>query len=187
MGANVEIRPYQEQDAEALYRAVTESVKELCVWMPWCHPAYSRKEAMEWIEVQAEARMRNTSYEFAIWADGTFAGACGLNRIALFDRVANLGYWTRTTKTCRGFASAAVKKLFEWALINTELNRFEIVAAVRNVPSNRVAEKVGAVREGILRKRVIVSGAPQDAVLYSLIRPSLEVDEHARNRTETKG
>src|SRR5437588_791403 len=49
----------------------------------------------------------------------------------------------------------------------------ELVAAVDNVGSQRVAEKAGATREGILRNRLLINGRPHDAVLYSLVRGDL--------------
>ena len=143
---------------------------ELSPWMPWCHPQYSREEAEAWIKVTIEGHRRRTMYDFAIWADGDFAGACGLNKIDALDRVANVGYWIRTSKTRQGIATVAVSRLLQWGFINTQLNRLEIVAAVNNLPSQRVAEKVGAIREGILRKRLMVHDQPQDAFLYSVIR-----------------
>ena len=53
------------------------------------------------------------------------------------------------------------------------LHRIEIVAAVENIASQRVAEKAGAVREGVLRKRLLIRGESQDAVLFSLLPEDL--------------
>ena len=48
----------------------------------------------------------------------------------------------------------------------------EIVIAVGNRRSQRVAEKVGALREGVLRSRLVLPSGPSDAVMYSLVRPA---------------
>ena len=48
------------------------------------------------------------------------------------------------------------------------LVRIEIVMSVDNVPSQRVAEKLGAAREGILRNRLIQREGVSDAIMYSL-------------------
>lgn len=47
--------------------------------------------------------------------------------------------------------------------------QFEIVVATGKEASERVAEKVGAVREGVLRNRYMVQGKVHDAVTFSLI------------------
>ncbi|MGL5096173.1 MAG: GNAT family N-acetyltransferase, partial [Planctomycetia bacterium] len=57
-----------------------------------------------------------------------------------------------------------------WAFAETNLVRLEIVAAVDNHASRRVAEKAGAVFEGIARRRLLVHGASHDAAVYSLVR-----------------
>jgi len=53
------------------------------------------------------------------------------------------------------------------------LLRIEIVAAVDNIPSQRVAEKAGARREGVLRNRLFINGESLDAVLFSLVPEDL--------------
>jgi RimJ/RimL family protein N-acetyltransferase len=119
-------------------------------------------------------------FEFAIIdADGSFAGGCGINHINRIDRFANLGYWVRTSRAGRGVVPAAVQQLVSWTFANTDLNRVEIVAAIDNLRSQRVAEKVGAHRDAIVRKRMMVRGAPSDAVLYSIVRPDQDAAQHS--------
>jgi RimJ/RimL family protein N-acetyltransferase len=50
-----------------------------------------------------------------------------------------------------------------------KFQRLEILAATGNLPSQRVAEKTGAVKEAVLRQRLRLHGEPVDAVLYSLV------------------
>ena len=99
-------------------------------------------------------------------------GGCGINQINPMQRLANLGYWVRTSATGRGVAPAAVREVAAYAFRETDLIRLEIVVAVGNTRSQRVAEKVGATREGVLRSRVLLPSGPSDAVMYSLVRPA---------------
>lgn len=50
-----------------------------------------------------------------------------------------------------------------------KLFRIEIVVRLDNRASLRVAEKTGAVREGILRDRLLAHGKSHDAVMFSLL------------------
>jgi ribosomal-protein-serine acetyltransferase len=50
-------------------------------------------------------------------------------------------------------------------------NRIEIFAAVDNLASQRVAAKTGAMRECVLRNRIVLQEKPRDAILFSLIPP----------------
>ena len=168
----ISIRPLAEADAETLVQAVRESYDEVSPWMVWCRPDYSLEHALSWIGSTITGRESGTSYEFGAFdSQGTFAGVCGVNHINPIDRFANLGYWVRTSASRHGVAPAAVIAVAEWTFANTELNRLEIVAALGNHRSQRVAQKVGARREGVLRQRLLVGGRPSDAVMFSLVRP----------------
>jgi len=172
MGLAVTIRPYETGDVEEIAAAVCESFDELSPWMPWCHDQYSEKDAAAWVEAAQAARLSGQVYDFAIVdPDGRYAGACGVNGINHFDGVANVGYWVRTSRVGRGIASAAVRQLIPWAFDNLPINRLEIVVALGNERSHRVAERLGAHRDAVLRKRITLKGVPHDAVLYSIIRP----------------
>jgi RimJ/RimL family protein N-acetyltransferase len=144
-------------------------------WLPWCHPQYSLAEAQEWIRSRAPLAGEGREYTFAIvGTGGRLLGGCGLNQINRLHRFANLGYWVRTSATGHGVATDAVRQLADFAFRNTDLVRLEIVCAVGNNASQRVAERAGAVREGALRYRLLLHGQPVDAVLYSLVRGAHE-------------
>ncbi|MGC4090987.1 MAG: GNAT family protein [Polyangiaceae bacterium] len=70
----------------------------------------------------------------------------------------------------KGLAPLAVRQLIEWTFSHTVLNRLEIVVAVGNTRSLRVAEKVGAQREALLRQRLFLQGRPTDAQMFALLR-----------------
>jgi ribosomal-protein-serine acetyltransferase len=166
------IRPYEATDAEALWLAARESVAEVFAWLPWCHPEYSMAEAVEWVTSQARNAAEGREFAFAIIGpDGRYLGGCGVNQINAVHRFGNLGYWVRTSATGRGVASEAARQMAEFAFRNTDLMRLEIVCAVENRRSQRVAERVGAVREGVLRNRLQLNGKAVDAVMYSLTPP----------------
>lgn len=171
MDGGVLIRPYRESDAADLVEAVRESHAEVSPWMVWCRADYGMDDAVAWIHATSAGHASGSMYEFAIVdADGKYSGGCGINRINAVDRFANLGYWVRTSRTRRGIASAAGRALVSWTFANTPLNRIEIVAAIENKASQRVAEKMQAQREAVLRKRLVVGGASVDAVMFSVVR-----------------
>lgn len=170
------IRPYRPDDAGAIYEAVRESIPDLSPWVSWCHAYYSMEEAKFFLKTQAEWWKEGSVYNFAIIdaVDDVFLGGCLLNRIDRTDRFANLSYWVRSSHTRRGVASAASLLLAHFGFEELGLNRIEILVATSNVASLRVAEKLGATREGILRNRITVRDKVYDAVMFSLIPEDLE-------------
>jgi ribosomal-protein-serine acetyltransferase len=166
----ITIRPLAADDASALVDAVRESFSDLRPWMPWCHPEYSLQDANAFIEKTRASRAAGSGFECAVIVDGTLGGVSGINEIDKGNRRANVGYWVRSSMTRRGIATTAVGLLRDWAFAQTDLVRLEILVAAGNAPSQRVAEKAGALREGVLRNRLFLYGVPYDAVMYSLIR-----------------
>jgi ribosomal-protein-serine acetyltransferase len=165
------LRAYEPGDAGALFEAARESVAEVFPWLSWCHPGYSTAEAAEWIRARAPLAAEGREYTFAIvGGDGRYLGGCGISQVNRVHRFANMGYWLRTSATGRGVATEATRQLAELAFRDTDLVRLEIVCAVGNERSQRVAERTGAVREGVLRSRLLLHGQAVDAVMYSLVR-----------------
>lgn len=169
------IRPYRQGDASALYEAVRESLSEVSRWLPWCHNNYSIEESKEFIRSRETAAHDGEWYSFAVFEreSARFLGGVGLNFFNPVHQMANLGYWVRTSAAGRGVATNATCAVARFGFEELGLQRIEILAAVGNLASQRVAEKAGAVREGILRKRLLIHGVPQDAVLFSLLAQDL--------------
>jgi RimJ/RimL family protein N-acetyltransferase len=167
----IRIRPYRLDDAQAIWEAARESLTELQPWMPWSHPNYAIEESRSWLAAQVQAFQQRTTFEFAITTDeGAYLGGCGLNQIDSFNQRANLGYWVRSTATGQGVATAATRLTRDWGFANTDLVRIEVLVAVGNIASRRVAEKAGAVYEGTLRSRLTVHGTRHDAAMYAFVR-----------------
>lgn len=168
----IELRRVRSSDVVSVYDAVIESIEELSPWMPWCTKEYSIKEAETWCDSREDLWKKEKDYDFLIIdkADGTLLGVCGINNIDAELRFANLGYWVRTGRTGQGIATEALLMLAKFGLDNLNLNRIEIVVAEGNLPSQRAAEKAGALREGFLRQRLIVHGKILNAFMFSLVR-----------------
>lgn len=167
----ISLRPYHLDDAAALHEAAIESVWEIRPFMPWCRPDLTVDEGRCWIEAQLSAFAARKAFEFVIQApDGRFLGSCGLNQIDEANHRANLAYWVRSSATGRGVATAAVRQLVEWAFANTALVRLEVVVSTENAASLRVAEKSGALSEGVLKKRLLLHGTWHDALMLSFVR-----------------
>ena len=169
------LRRVRPSDAESLFKAVNESIAEVSRWMHWCSPDYSLADSKSWCESRDDAWRKGTEYDFVIldMVNNFPLGVCGLNHINHEERFANIGYWVRTSRIRRGIATAAVPMIVKFGFDNLNLHRIEIVVAVGNLPSQRVAEKTGAYREGLLRQRLFVHGKFLDAFMFSFVPADL--------------
>ena len=166
------VRRYRADDVEPLYEAARESITEIYPWMDWCHPLFNRDDSKAWVESREQDWNVKGEYSFVIYdtTSGIFLGGCGINQISQGHRFGNLGYWVRSSATRNGAATAATRLLAKFGFEELKLNRIEIVVAVGNRASERVAEKAGAMKEGVLRRRLMVGKRIHDATMYSLIR-----------------
>lgn len=165
----VELRKLSPEHAPLMVEAALESVAEINPWMDWCTHEFDIETAKKFIDAQIDARNKNTAYEFALFnKEGLYLGGGGVNGINSQCNFANIGYWIRTSQTRKGYGTAALQALISWARANTGLNRLEVVVAVENYPSSRVAEKNGAVLEGIAKARLYNNGQYLDAKMYAI-------------------
>jgi RimJ/RimL family protein N-acetyltransferase len=87
--------------------------------------------------------------------------------------VAETGYWVKREARGRGVAPRALELVARWALVERGIARLQLHAEPGNVASQRVAEKAGFVREGLMRSAIELKGERRDALLYSRVREDL--------------
>lgn len=165
------IRPYCESDVALLFEAARESIENMYPFLPWCHPNYSLQDAREWVFSRQLAWQESREYSFVITTNSEeiMLGGVGINAINWAHCTGNLGYWVRKSVLGQGIAVKASQLAAQYAFEELKLNRLEIVLQPMNKASQRVAEKLGAQKEGLLRKRLMVNGEAKDAWLYSLV------------------
>ena len=168
---NILLRRFHFDDAKQLYQAVCESLADLKPWMSWAHDGYSQQDADDFIRITRARWEERTLFAFAIMdADnGDILGGCSLSHKHPVYHFCNVGYWVRSSRHGEGIAGRAAKLAARYGFEHTGLIRAEIVVAIGNENSRRVAEKIGAHYEGILLNRMVVGTSVFDAHMYSLL------------------
>jgi ribosomal-protein-alanine N-acetyltransferase len=114
------------------------------------------------------------SGEFAQWAiarrsDDLMIGSCALFAYQQAHRRAAIGYALVSAHWGQGFAQEALRLVLDHAFNVLDLHRLEADVDPRNAASTRLLEKLGFVREGVLRERWHVGGEIQDSAIYALL------------------
>jgi RimJ/RimL family protein N-acetyltransferase len=169
--SDIILREYSDSDAEEFTNAILESVESVGHWMPWCSRGYTVSDALQWFSDCRKRETAGAAYEYGVFSlsTGKFLGGAGLNALQHQHKLCNLGYWVRQTAQRQGVASKCVQALSHYAFHQLGLHRIEIVVAVGNTASERVAVKAGAVHECIARNRLYFNGAPMPAHVFSLV------------------
>ena len=83
--------------------------------------------------------------------------------------VGEFGYWLARDARGRGYTPRALRLFARWAFEELELPRLQLGTLPGNTSSERVAEKVGFAREGVLRSYLEQRGERRDVTLWSLL------------------
>jgi RimJ/RimL family protein N-acetyltransferase len=147
------IRPWSPDDAPAVYEAFQDPVLQR--WHP--RDAESVDETRGWIEDwrKAWAEERDAYWAIADAATDEVVGRIALRGIVFADGQAEVAYWTMPSARGRGIAPRALTTLSGWAFAEVGLHRLELLHAVANEASCRVALKTGFAPEGTKRSAIL--------------------------------
>ncbi|XP_027117456.1 uncharacterized protein [Coffea arabica] len=88
-----------------------------------------------------------------------------------------IGYVLASKYWGKGIATKAVKMVASTIFVEwPHLERLEALVDVENMGSQKVMEKVGFSREGVLRKYCLLKGNPRDMVMFSLLSTDPQVN-----------
>jgi RimJ/RimL family protein N-acetyltransferase len=125
----------------------------------------------EWIGSYEAGRRDGTRAAFAIEAPGgEFLGVGLFPRIEREGRQAEIGYVIAPAARGRGVATRTLRLLTDWGFAELGLERLELWIDVANTASERVAERAGYVREGVLRSCWVKEDIRADLGIWSRLR-----------------
>ncbi len=175
----LELRPFRRRDVEALIAAVSASFEELERWLPWVHSRYGRADALRFIRDSAAAWVEGRAYDFAIRRPEVpelHVGNISIWPTSRRERAGVVGYWISSADTGDGIATEAATAILAVGFEEMALHRVTLRIAVGNVASERIAEKLGFVHEGLLRKEVMVAGEWLDHTLWAMLEDEYRVE-----------
>ena len=166
------LRPWRETDVPALLAAFSDPFfLRFSDWAP-----RTEAEARAYLAGHEQARRRGEQIELALAEpldESVVLGGGSLNNVDLRAGRAAIGYWLAPRARGRGVTPHAVRLLAGWAFRDLDVARLELTCGPDNVASQRVAERCGFTREGVLRSHLPFKGARRDSVVFSLLRGEL--------------
>ena len=165
----LEMREFTEADAGRVFTAVQDNYEHLKTFMIWSKPDYSLVDAREFVAQCIVDAKQKKSLGFGIFRADNLIGAIGFSR---FDRLAGtteIGYWIDHREEGKGIMSRASKILVDYAFNVLKLNRVEIRCSTENLRSAAIPERLGFVKEGVLRQSQFIKGKLHDFRVYGLL------------------
>ena len=166
------LRPFRRRDLESMVEAVLPSLPELSTWMPWARPSYGRRDALLFLRDSLAAWAEGRAYDFAVryrTDQDRHLGNVSIWYTSRQSRVGEIGYWVRSDEVGNGVATEAAAHMLDVGFGELGLHRITVRIADGNLGSERVAEKLGFTREGLLREELEVAGKWLDHSIWGLL------------------
>jgi RimJ/RimL family protein N-acetyltransferase len=162
----VSLRTWRMEDASSVETACQDP--EIPYWIPFVPHPYTRDDAEAYLRAAIESGDERHPFAIVDEATGEFLGSIDMGVKPM--HTGHIGYWVTAPARGRGVCTSALRALARWALEGLGLERLELITDPDNLASQRVAEKVGFRREGVLRSHLLhADGRRRDSVLHSLL------------------
>ena len=169
-GEGVVLRSWRIQDVPAV--AVACQDDEIARWLALVPQPYTEEHARFYVEECLQAGHDRRPFAIADASTGEVVGSIDMHINRL--QTGHVGYWVAPQARGRGVAPDALRTLSHWAFESLALGRVELVTDPENIASQRVAEKAGFQREGVLRSMLLNrDGSRRDGVIFSLLPEDL--------------
>lgn len=172
VAGGIRLRAWREADLPAAHRGTLDPLVPRFTRVP---EGNTLEQAREHFEAHRAERESGEALHLAVADEATdaFLGAISLLRFHWQDERCEVGYWLAPEGRGRGAATIGTRLLARWALAVLPVERVELHADTENLASQRVAERAGFVREGVLRSFEKDKGRRSDIVVFSLLPSDL--------------
>jgi [ribosomal protein S5]-alanine N-acetyltransferase len=179
MGERIRLRPFRLDDAAAVAAACQDPSISAFTMMP---EALTEEQVRDWIARGLEWWPRGVArFAITIAPSDDCVGQIGIQFESALRR-AEAFYWVDTDARGMGIASEALSLVTEWAYRDHDIIRVHLVTHLSNTASQKVAERSGFQREGVLRAWEPVKGAQPDVVMWSRVRKASAGPDVATDR-----
>ncbi len=158
----VTIRLQELSDAERFFEIIMNTNMEFLEV-----PIKTLEDEKRFMQLNEAKRKNHFEYNYSILRDGKLVGACGLKIDQHRPYIGEIGYFVDEAYQKQGIATGAVKLLEIIGFEQFCLKRIIILMDIRNRGSERVAQKCGYEKEGVLKKAHKIGEEFHDCFLYT--------------------
>lgn len=167
-GPRIRLRGFREDDLQDFYEVHSDPL----VNRYWSFPAWT--EVSQARDYFASAIGGRDAGRMLCWAIAEREGDRLIGSTTLFainreQGRAEIGYALRASHWGHGYAQEALRMVLGHAFGTLGLRRIEADIDPRNAGSCRLVERMGFIREGLLRDRWCVAGETSDSAIYGLL------------------
>ncbi len=179
----LELKLVTPDDAPRIFSLTDRDREYLREWLPWVDDTRSVVDTEGFVRRALDQMDRGEGFHAAIEYRGELAGIIGHVYLNARDRRTELGYWLGQRFQGRGIMTRACRRLVDNAFDSMGMNRVEIRTYVDNRKSRAIPERLGFVREALLREAVRDHRGYRDVVMYAKLRREWESERSGAARS----
>ena len=143
----------------------------VCKYQPW--GPNTEDESLEFVKLIIEDAIQvpRTRYVFAVIEkeNNEMIGSGEINIREMANREGEIAYIIHPDFWGRGYATEVAKLLIHFGFTELSLHRIYATCDPRNIPSAKVLEKLGMVKEGRLRENLLIRDGWRDSFVFGLL------------------
>jgi len=164
----LKLREIRQEDSESIYKLLSNlevikydtfepftNIKQAEDMINWFSEAFKRKQAIFW-----GISLKNNS---------EIIGFCKCE-IEIPKVRADFGYDLNPKYWNKGIMTEALSAIMKFTFSTLDINRIEASVSTENIASIKVLEKLGFIKEGILRERSYWRGSCHDMIMLSILK-----------------
>jgi ribosomal-protein-alanine N-acetyltransferase len=166
----IRLRGVRESDLDGLYTLFSDP-RVMRYWSRG--PMTERQEAVDYAKTILDGFAKRELLNWIVADAGSDAmiGTATLYEINPQHARAGLGYALMPEHWGRGLAQEAATLAISYGFLELGLHRIEADTEPNNLRSNKVLERLGFQREGLLRERFVHPDGIQDSLIFGLLKP----------------
>lgn len=168
------LRRWRTSMVDQMLDAVGRSIVELERWMPWARELPSRAQLEVVLRDNATSFESDAEWNYAIVESESdeLVGSCGLHRFEE-PTCPEIGYWIRSDRTRRGYATRAARQLVNAAFSHLgDADRLKIRMDRANAASAAVPARLGFTLDHEEDREIVTSGHTGKGYVWILERPT---------------
>ena len=155
-------------DVDKIFNIIDSEREYLAEWLPFVSITNEVADTMKFVKNYVEAESKEPT--FAIHFKNQLVGLIGLKDTDLDNQKTEIGYWLSQNYQHLGIVTESAAALINYIFDELNLNRIQLKGATGNFKSQRVAERLGFIREGIERDGELHERGFVDLVVFGLLQ-----------------
>lgn len=166
-GANIYLRILERTDIPTTQKWINDpSISDIMGYLP----VLSMENQMNWYDTLINDKTR---YIFALCrvSDNKHIGNAGLGNINYISRHCMFNIFiAEDSNKSKGFGTEATRAMLHFAFYRLNLNKVYLQTSERFIEANKMYQKIGFKKEGVLREHYYSNGKYEDKLVYSILK-----------------